>query len=101
MTPNIHNNVILYCDYFFQLLIMYLSYQRLELNICFSLSHPNFFLSLIFVSGAYRVLKLPETRDAYDSARKQGYVGASANVKGNNPNPNPYLPLTLHMTREG
>ena len=36
----------------------------------------------MIISGAYRVLKLPETRLAYDTARKQGYVGANAGVKG-------------------
>ena len=29
------------------------------------------------------MLKLPETRVAYDLARKDGYVGANAGVKGN------------------
>lgn len=34
------------------------------------------------LTGAYRVLKLPETRTAYDLARREGYVGANAGVKG-------------------
>eukprot|EP00596_Hydrurales_sp_CCMP1899_P010652 CAMPEP_0119039090 /NCGR_PEP_ID=MMETSP1177-20130426/8399_1 /TAXON_ID=2985 /ORGANISM="Ochromonas sp, Strain CCMP1899" /LENGTH=331 /DNA_ID=CAMNT_0007002527 /DNA_START=347 /DNA_END=1342 /DNA_ORIENTATION=- len=43
---------------------------------------------MMVINGAYRVLKVPETRQKYDDARKDGYVGASAGIRGSGKNVN-------------
>ena len=42
---------------------------------------------MMVINGAYRVLKTPETRYAYDSQRRRGLFGANAGVKGSGRNP--------------
>jgi len=42
---------------------------------------------MMVINGAYRVLKDPVTRSAYDKQRRLGFKGAAAEVKGSGKNP--------------